>query len=222
MPDRYTLVSADCHAGADLHTYRDYLTASYHDEFDAWAAEFDNPWEDLTDESKIRNWDNDVRQRQLEADGLAGEIVFPNTIPPFFPSGLLVSGPPRTAEELDQRWAGLRAHNRWLAEWCADLPGRRAGLAQVFPNDVDASVAEIHWAADHGLKGILFPAIPPDADVPKLWTDAYDPIYRACEATGLSVNQHGGAGIPDYSTASIKNFLMIMDCLLYTSDAADE
>jgi predicted TIM-barrel fold metal-dependent hydrolase len=211
MTDRYTLVSADCHAGADLHTYRDYLESSYHDDFDAWAADFSNPWEDLTDESKIRNWDNEVRQRQLEADGLAGEIVFPNTIPPFFPSGLLVSGPPRTADELDQRWAGLRAHNRWLAEWCEDLPGRRAGLAQVFPNDVEASVMEIHWAAEHGLKGILFPAIPPDADVPKLWSDEYDPIWRACEETGLSVNQHGGAGVPDYSTAKIKNFLMIME-----------
>ncbi|HAB59011.1 MAG TPA: amidohydrolase, partial [Acidimicrobiaceae bacterium] len=69
MSDRFTLVSADCHAGADLHTYRGYLESSYHDDFDAWAADFSNPWEDLTDESKIRNWDNEVRQRQLEADG---------------------------------------------------------------------------------------------------------------------------------------------------------
>ena len=39
-----------------------------------------------------------------------------------------------------------------------------------------ASVMEIHWAAEHGLKGIpVFPAIPPDADVPKLWSDEYDP-----------------------------------------------
>ena len=70
---------------------------------------------------------------------------------------------------------------------------------------------EIHWAAEHGLKGILFPALPPDADVPKLWSDEADPIWRACEETGLSVNQHGGAGVPDYSTAKIKNFLMIME-----------
>jgi len=211
MADRYTLVSADCHAGADLHTYRDYLDAKHHDDFDDWATEFDNPWEDLTDESKIRNWDNVVRQRQIEADGLAGEVVFPNTIPPFFPSGLLVSRPPADARELELRWAGLQAHNRWLVEWCEELPGRRAGLAQVFPNDVEASVAEIHWAADHGLKGILFPAVPPDADVPKLWSRDYDPIWAACAETGLSVNQHGGAGLPDFSTADIRNFLMIME-----------
>ena len=40
MTDRYTLVSADCHAGADLHTYRDYIESSYHYYFDAWAADF--------------------------------------------------------------------------------------------------------------------------------------------------------------------------------------
>ena len=71
MSDRYTLVSADCHAGADLFTYKDYLESTYHADFDAWAEDFDNPWEDLTDESKIRNWDNEVRQRQMEADGQA-------------------------------------------------------------------------------------------------------------------------------------------------------
>ena len=43
MTDRYTLL-ADCHVGADLHTYRDYLESSYHDDFDAWAADFLNPW----------------------------------------------------------------------------------------------------------------------------------------------------------------------------------
>ena len=69
---------------------------------------------------------------------------------------------------------------------------------------------EIHWAAEHGLKGILFPAIPPDADVPKLWSDQYDPIWRACEETGLSVTSTA-VPVSRYSTAKIKNFLMIME-----------
>ena len=36
--DRYLVISADCHAGADIHEYRDYLERRYHDEFDAWVA----------------------------------------------------------------------------------------------------------------------------------------------------------------------------------------
>ena len=85
MTDRYTLVSADCHAGADLHTYRDYLESSY-TTTSMPAADFE-PVEDLTDESKIRNWDNEVRHGNSRPTSLAA-IVFPNTIPPFFP-GLL-------------------------------------------------------------------------------------------------------------------------------------
>ena len=42
--DRYTVISADCHAGADLRDYKPYLERRYHDEFDAWAATYVNPY----------------------------------------------------------------------------------------------------------------------------------------------------------------------------------
>lgn len=35
---RYTVISSDCRAGADLRDYRTYLDARYHDRFDDWAA----------------------------------------------------------------------------------------------------------------------------------------------------------------------------------------
>ncbi|MEZ5167250.1 MAG: amidohydrolase family protein [Acidimicrobiales bacterium] len=105
----------------------------------------------------------------------------------------------------------MTAHNRWLAEWCAELPGRRAGLAQIFPNDVDAAVREIEWAARNGLKGILFSAIPPDAGVPPLWNPVYDPVWAAAVANDLPINQHGGAGIPDIDGAPGRNLLMLME-----------
>lgn len=208
---RYTIISADCHAGADLGDYRSYLDGRWHDEFDAWAADFENPFSDLRDPGKVRNWDNEIRQRELEGDGQVAEVVFPNTVPPFFPSSLLVARPPARRQEFERRWAGLQAHNRWLADWCGELPGRRAGLVQVFPNDLDAAVAEIEWGAAHGLKGMLMPAIPPDAPVPPLWSDYYDPLWAVCQDTGFSVNQHGGTGLPDIDAAPVRNFLMLME-----------
>ena len=36
--DRYLLLSADCHAGASVAQYRDYLDREWWDEFDAWRA----------------------------------------------------------------------------------------------------------------------------------------------------------------------------------------
>ena len=89
--DRYTIVSADCHAGGDFSHYRSYLDTKWHADFDDWAADFVNPFSDLEDPSRVRNWDNDVRQAQLEADHQVAEVVFPNTVPPFFPSSQLVA-----------------------------------------------------------------------------------------------------------------------------------
>ena len=35
MSERYTIISSDCHAGADHATYREYLDPAWHDDFDA-------------------------------------------------------------------------------------------------------------------------------------------------------------------------------------------
>ncbi|MGW9038853.1 amidohydrolase family protein, partial [Streptomyces sp. NPDC055721] len=177
MTDRYTVISADCHAGADLLDYRPYLEKRHHEAFDAWAAGYVNPYEDLLADTADRNWNSQRRLRELEADGIVAEVLFPNTIPPFFPSASLMAPAP-TREEYELRWAGLRAHNRWLADFCADAPGRRAGVAQILPNDVDEAVREIRRAKEAGLTGgILLPGAPPGSGVPELYAEAYDPIW---------------------------------------------
>jgi predicted TIM-barrel fold metal-dependent hydrolase len=196
MP-RYTVISADCHAGADLLDYRPYLESAYHDRFDEWSASYVRPFGDLEQPDADRNWDDDVRNTALEADGIAAEVVYPNTVPPFFPVSGLVSNVPPT-EEYELRLAGLRAHNRWLADWCSRLPGRRAGIGQIFLNDVDEAVRDVHWIADHGLTGgILLPAVPPGSNVEPLNSPSYDPVWRACEERGVVLNVHGGSGSPD-------------------------
>jgi predicted TIM-barrel fold metal-dependent hydrolase len=195
--DRYIVISADGHAGAEMLDYRDYLEHRYLDEFDVWAKSYVNPYADLQGETAYRNWDSVARLRELEDDGVVAEVLFPNTIPPFFPSGNLLARPP-TPDTYELRWAGLRAHNRWLADFCADAPGRRAGLAQVFLNDVDDAVAEITWAREHGLfGGVLLPGVPPDSGLPPLCAPDYEPIWAACQDLDMPVNNHSGAAGPE-------------------------
>jgi predicted TIM-barrel fold metal-dependent hydrolase len=199
MPDsdRYVVISADGHAGADLRDYRPYLESSLHDEFDRWADAYRNPFTDLVKPDANRNWDSEVRQKAIEADGVAAEVLYPNTVPPFFPRGGLVAGAP-SAQDYPLRLAGLRAHNRWLADWCAALPGRRAGIGQILLNDVDEAVADVHWIADHGLTGgALLPGMPPSIDIDPLHSPRYDPVWKACEERGVVLNVHGGSGAPD-------------------------
>src|SRR4029079_3424018 len=123
--------------GADILDYRPYLERKYHDDFDAWYSTYKNPFADLVDSGRTRNWDTGVRQRDIEADGIVAEVLFPNTVPPFFSSGSSLIMLPPTPEEYEFKWAGLKAHNRWMVDFCAELPGRRAGIAQILLNDVD-------------------------------------------------------------------------------------
>ncbi len=210
--DNYVVISADCHGGADVADYRPYLASRYHDDFDAWLSTFENPFDDNVGDDASRNWDSARRLREMEADGVVAEVIFPNTAPPFFPKSSLVLQPPgATTGDLERRWAGLQAHNRWLADFCADTPGRRAGIAQIMLHDVDAAVAEIHWAAGHGLTGgILLPGAPPGSGVPPLYAPDYEPIWSACEEVGLPINHHSGSAAPDYGDypASAAMFLL--------------
>lgn len=41
------IISADTHGGASILDYRAYLPSAWHDEFDAWAAQYESPWDDV-------------------------------------------------------------------------------------------------------------------------------------------------------------------------------
>ena len=124
---RYVIVSTDGHAGASVMAYRDYLPSRLHAEFDEWVKRFENPFADTEGPTAYRNWDSKRRLEELEEDGVVAEVLFPNTVPPFYPTANLTAVP-LPAGEHELRWEGLKAHNRWMADFCNDTPGRRAGL----------------------------------------------------------------------------------------------
>ena len=217
MDQRYTIISADTHAGGSHASYREYLDPKYHEDFDAWRAKYKNPFKDLGDKRRFRNWDNDMRNSQQFADGIVGEVVFPNTVPPFFPGFVLFAGPPRP-EEYEHRLAGIRAHNRWLADWCGEFAERRAGVGQIFLNDIDDALEDIRWIKEHNLRGgLLLPNLPPDATwMPPLHDPVYEPVWSLCEELGVPVNLHGGTGVPDYGRAPVAQLLYIMEGGFYS------
>jgi predicted TIM-barrel fold metal-dependent hydrolase len=217
--DRYTIISADTHAGGSHEQYREYLEARYLEDFDAWREQYRNPFRDLqeADGGRIRNWDDDRRFSDLEADGIVGEVVFPNTVPPFFPSFVLFARPP-SAQEYEHRLAGIRAHNRWMADWCARFPERRAGIGQIFLNDVEDAIEDVRWIKEHGLRGgILLSAVPPDcSDVKPLYDPVYDPLWAVCEELEVPVNSHGGTGSPNYGRYHTSALLFIAEVGFYS------
>jgi predicted TIM-barrel fold metal-dependent hydrolase len=218
--DRYTVISSDGHCGAQPHDYRAYLPSRWHDEFDAWSQHFQNPFGDLAGDSAYRNWDSTRRIAELESDGIVAEVLFPNTIPPFWPSGALVSPAP-TAADYERRFAGLQAHNRWLADFCAEAPGRRAGVAQVFLNDLDDALGEVSRAKESGLfGGILLPGVAPNHETPPLWSDVYEPLWSLCDDLELVVNHHSGGGLPVFDLADpAARAVMLVEIPIYAHRA---
>ncbi len=195
----YTIITADSHAGASHAAYREYLEPAFLEDFDAWRSKYKNPFKDLGDNRRLRNWDNEMRQGQQEEDGIVGEVIFPNTVPPFFPSFVLFAAPPEP-DDYQHRLAGIRAHNRWLTDFCDEFPNRRAGIGQIFLNDIDDAIADVRWIKEHGLRGgVLIPNIPPDVKwVRPLYDPAYDRLWEVIQDLEVPVNVHGGTGAPDY------------------------
>lgn len=214
---RYTVISADAHAGGDIPDYRPYLASRWHADFDTWAASYVNPFADLLAPTAYRNWDSDRRLAENEADGIAAEVLFPNAVPPFFEESSLVALPP-TPETYERRWAGLQAHNRWLADFCAKTPGRRAGVVQIFANEVEDALAEIRWAARNfsPFGGVLLPSIPPGIDPAPWWESAYEPLWDLCEELDVPINIHGGGGIPDYGEHPASRAIMLIELPWYS------
>ena len=213
-PARYVLVTSDAHAGAAMADYKPYLDSRWHEEFDSWLAGVVMPWVDVRDTS---NWDSDVRLAQMDADGVSGEIIFPNTLPPFFDILAHLSGVPRDRASFERKWAGLQAHNRWLVDFCGEAPARRRGIVQLLPNDLDVAITELHWAASTGAAaGVMLPAIPANHDVEPYFHSRYDRLWSACVETGLPVHQHQGTGAPDVGPDPIANTIFFTELDLWT------
>jgi predicted TIM-barrel fold metal-dependent hydrolase len=213
--DRLMVISSDAHAGALPQDYRAYLPVAWHDEFDAWLAQLGMPWFDTSDN---RNWDSAARMRALDEEGVTGEVIFPNTLPPFYEILAHLSGVPRDRETFERKWAGLQAHNRWLVDFCGQAPERSRGLIQLLPNDVDAAVEEMRWAASQRvIGGVMLPAVPPNHTVEPYYNDRYDPLWRTAAELRLPVHQHQGTGSPDPSPGQeVARALTYVDHELWT------
>jgi predicted TIM-barrel fold metal-dependent hydrolase len=218
MTDPYTIISADTHAGGSHAQYREYLDPAFRDDFDAWREKYRNPYKDLKDtDLRVRNWDTQRRWADQQQDGVVAEVLFPNTIPPFFPSFVLFAPPP-SPEDYAHRLAGIRAHNRWLADFVAEYPQRRAGIGQIFLNNLDDAIEDVRWIKEHDLRGgVLIPNIPPDVKwIKPLHHPDYDPLWAVCEELQIPVSTHGGTGAPEYAKTPSSAVLMIAEVPFYS------
>lgn len=206
--DRHLVISSDCHAGLPPGDYRPYLDPQYREAFDAAHAEqirltkeaekhflvkdINEEWRQGREVALTGAWDHDQRLKVLDEEGIAGEVIFPDGItemnaPPF---GAGIGLSPIGADR-ELQWAGARAHNRWLAEFCQMSPERRHGVAVVPATwDVEEAVKEVRWAKANGLGSIMLSVMWGEH---KAYHDpCYKPLWAACQELEMVVHFHSG------------------------------
>jgi hypothetical protein len=97
------------------------------------------------------------------------------------------------------------AYNRWLVDFCAELPGRRCGQALVSFDDIEQCTRDIAWAKEHGLGGIVLPG---QSSV-TYFDPALDPVWAACQDLEMTVSQHGGVGGDRYQPVGFSALMTI-------------
>ncbi len=202
MIEHQVVISADCPVGLPTEEYVGYLDprfrVDFEDSFRTMVSSFRGSLRGSPSNytkggggcsmSAADLWEHPKRARLLDHQGCSAEIISPDTSielnSPPFGAGLTLRSRTLAAE---LRWAGARAHNRWAAEFCAQSPDRHVGLAVLpVPEDREPAIAEILWASDKGLRGVVLPARGEGGRAHS--REIYDPIWEICEDLGLVVS----------------------------------
>jgi predicted TIM-barrel fold metal-dependent hydrolase len=217
--DRILIFSADGHSGCHPDVYRDYIEERYLEDLDRLIAENDD-WvaggisqarfspetlELIDEQEAIRSggelgaWDFDRRLQELDREGVAGELLIPGhqlSTLPFF--GLINRPYPP-----DLRAAGARAYHRQLADAMAGANGRLYGVADAGPClDMDETLRELRWAAEHGFVAVTPPGNVADPSLPPLHDEYFEPFWATCVELGLTLTAHAGYGLPQFGIDS--------------------
>jgi predicted TIM-barrel fold metal-dependent hydrolase len=212
----YICITSDTHAGAAIDTYGEYLDPAYRADFAAWRGAYRNPSKKHIGGKKTKNWDSAERLADLQGDGVVGEVLFPNTVTPFYAKAFHIA-PPVRPEEYEHALAGTRAHNRWLADFCREAPARRAGIGLIHLNDLDDAIADVQWIARNGLRGGVLLPLPSPAEhwLPPLNHPDYDRLWAAIQDCDLVINQHSGQGSPPYPDAQGSTPLWALEMMFF-------
>jgi predicted TIM-barrel fold metal-dependent hydrolase len=210
--DNVVIVSCDGHVAAPVHVYARHLEERYHpllwelyresEEYVELFGGFGRPTADelavfdtrgaLASGAELGAWDVERRLAELDAEGIAAELLLATTqfaTMPFFAAVNHV----RAAEV---RFAGARAWNRLICEMATDAPGRLYGVVEPGPcHDIRATVDELIWCAEHGCVSVTVPGSPADAQLPPLHDPHFDPFWTACDELGLVLSVHAGWGL---------------------------
>lgn len=140
------------------------------------------------DEIRPGCYDPVERLRDMDVDGVWGQLCFPNYA--RFAGHRFFLG----LDDLDLGLACLRTYNDYLlGEWCATDPARLYGAAILPLYDVELAVAELQRVAVMGAKAIAFSENPTVLGLPSVHTDHWEPLWSALAEIDIPLCMHIGS-----------------------------
>ncbi len=167
-------------------------------------SDFADSWYAEHGEALNAGWDALKRDQELDAEGISGEIIFPDADAVESPYLRAIR---HRAWPFRGRRPGARHGGRPGAQplarraLCPARPERRCGAALIpITAELDDVLAEIRRSKESGLGAMMIPA---------MWMHGrpyhdrhYDPVWALCEELQMPVMTHSGPSIAS-STATI-------------------
>jgi len=132
-------------------------------------------------------WDPVERVKDFELNWVDGSLPFP-TFPRFCGQTFF------EADDKELALACVKAYNDWMVEeWCAPSGGVNLPLCLMPLWDVPEAVAEIERNAARGVRAFCFSELPTRLGLPSIHTGEWDPVFAACNDTGVTLCMHIGS-----------------------------
>src|SRR6266850_3666289 len=122
-------------------------------------------------------WDPNARMKEMEADGLSAEVLYPTLMLDLF-----------ALDDPGLQEACFRVYNDWLIDYCSADTNRLIGIPAIPVYNIDNGIKELERCRKHGLKGaIIWQA--PHPDLP-FHSPHYDKFWAAVQDLAMPVSMH--------------------------------
>ena len=208
--DNVIIVSSDSHAGMPKDLWSEYLDPRYHDLLPQlrednevypraiYVLSSKRATVGMPDiqEAHRTGWhglhDPVLRLADMDREGVAAELIYHGD----FRLGDLFHNATNRQYPFEVWDAGARAWNRWAADTFGFATDRFLLTGAIGPcTDMESTVADLEWIADHGFAGTFCPGFMRHAGTPPLFDKYWEPFWSLCEDRGIAIVVHAGYGV---------------------------
>lgn len=206
LPPGTVVVSADSHIMETEDLWKDRLPSEFKDQaprlyydeegfshLEAEGRSLDIPGlNTMLVEGREGMRDVHVRLRDLDAEGVDKELIFPQRT-------LSLVG----LQDTGLREACMRAYNEWLSEYCSFAPDRLYGVGILNWWEPDRARDNLQELKGLGYKAIEIPSLPPGVFYN---ASACEPLWDAIEESGYPLSFHIGENVTTRGAGALGTF----------------